>query len=49
MSALQAYISELSEQNEILVQTIEDLEKDSNERVITLENKLINTTEILKV
>ena len=39
----------MSEQNEILVQTIEDLENDSNEKVLSLENKLINTSELLKV
>jgi len=34
-------VSELSEQNEILVQTIEDLENDSNEKVASLDNKLM--------
>eukprot|EP00111_Clytia_hemisphaerica_P005741 TCONS_00016645-protein len=48
LQALQTYVGELSEQNEILVQTIEDLENDSNDRVLTLENKLISTSELLK-
>lgn len=42
-------MSELSEQNEMLVQTIEELENDSNDKIASLENKLVNTELFLKV
>ena len=49
MSTLQSYVTELSEQNEILVQTIEDIESDTHEKVEALETKLANTNKLLKV
>ena len=49
MSTLQSYVTELSEQNEILVQTIEDIESDTHEKVKALENKLASSNKVLKV
>ncbi|CAG5136165.1 unnamed protein product, partial [Candidula unifasciata] len=37
---LQAYVNDLCEQNEVLVQTIDELEREANERVNELEDKL---------
>ena len=37
---MQAYVNDLSEQNEVLVQTVEELEREANERVNILESKL---------
>ncbi|XP_057291270.1 227 kDa spindle- and centromere-associated protein-like [Hydractinia symbiolongicarpus] len=48
LRTLQKYVSELSEQNEMLVQTIEELENDSNDKIASLENKLVNTELFLK-
>ena len=49
MSTLQSYVTELSEQNEILVQTIEEIESDTHEKVDSLENKLASTKKALQV
>lgn len=49
MSTLQSYVMELSEQNEILVQTIEEMESDTGEKVESLETELLNTNKLLKV
>ena len=49
MRILQSYINDLSEQNEVLVQTIEELEKEANSRVAHLEGKLVHSQEIIKV
>eukprot|EP00057_Strongylocentrotus_purpuratus_P016683 XP_011671157.1 PREDICTED: myosin-11-like isoform X3 [Strongylocentrotus purpuratus] len=38
---LQSYVSDLSEQNDILVKTVEELEKEANDRVIILETRLL--------
>ena len=38
---LQSYVGDLSEQNDILVKTVEELEKEANERVIILETRLL--------
>lgn len=46
---LQSYINDLSEQNEVLVQTVEELEKEANDRVALLENKLQKTANSVKV
>uniref|UniRef100_A0A0B7AUF6 Uncharacterized protein n=1 Tax=Arion vulgaris TaxID=1028688 RepID=A0A0B7AUF6_9EUPU len=37
---LQAYVNDLCEQNEVLVQTVEELEREANDRVGDLEEKL---------
>jgi hypothetical protein len=37
---MQAYVNDLSEQNEVLVQTVEELEREANDRVNILESKL---------
>lgn len=42
-------MNELSDQNEILVQTVEELEREANDRVALMENKLQRTTLSLKV
>lgn len=46
---LQAYVNDLSEQNEVLVQTVEELEREANERVEMLESKLQKTSGTHKV
>ena len=49
LQSLQTYVNELSEQNEILVQTVEELEREANERVALMESKLQRTGTSLKV
>ena len=49
MRILQSYVNDLSEQNEVLVQTVEELEKEANERVSLLESKLQKTAGSVKV
>lgn len=46
---LQSYVNDLSEQNEVLVQTVEELEREANERVEMLEAKLQKTSNTHKV
>ena len=46
---LQSYVNDLSEQNEVLVQTVEELEREANERVAILESKLQRTAGSVKV
>ena len=49
MRILQSYVNDLSEQNEVLVQTVEELEKEANERVALLESKLTKSNSSVKV
>ena len=49
IKTLESYVKDLLEQNEVLVQTIDELEKEANSRVIKLESKLNKTTNNLKV
>ena len=42
-------MNELSEQNEILVETVEELEREANERVALVESKLQRSGASLKV
>ena len=49
LQSLQTYVNELSDQNEILVQTVEELEREANERVALVENKLQRTAASLRV
>ena len=49
MRILQSYVNDLSEQNEVLVQTVEELEKEANDRVALLESKLQKTAGSVKV
>lgn len=49
MRVLQSYVNDLSEQNEVLVQTVEELEREANERVELLEAKLQKTSGTHKV
>lgn len=49
MRILQSYVNDLSEQNEVLVQTVEELEKEANERCSLLEAKLNKTNLSCKV
>jgi len=48
LQSLQSYVNELSDQNEILVQTVEELEREANDRVALVESKLQRTTQSLK-
>eukprot|EP00112_Aurelia_sp_Birch-Aquarium-sp1_P004598 Seg1522.2 transcript_id=Seg1522.2/GoldUCD/mRNA.D3Y31 product="Major antigen" protein_id=Seg1522.2/GoldUCD/D3Y31 len=48
LQSLQNYVNELSDQNEILVQTVEELEKEANERVALLESRLQKTNSSLR-
>lgn len=49
LQSLQSFVNELSDQNEILVQTVEELEREANDRVALVESKLQKTTLSLKV
>ncbi|XP_038665581.1 golgin subfamily B member 1-like isoform X3 [Scyliorhinus canicula] len=44
---LQSYVNDLCDQNEVLVQTVEDLEREANEKVINLDTKLRRADQIL--
>ena len=46
---LQSYVNDLSEQNSVLVQTVEELEREANDRVVLLEGKLHRSTNTIKV
>ena len=46
---MQSYVHDLSEQNEVLVQTVEELEREANDRVAILEAKLQKTAGSVKV
>jgi hypothetical protein len=49
IKTLEAYVKDLLEQNDVLVQTIDELEHEANSRVNLLENRLQKTLESLKV
>ena len=49
MKILQSYVNDLSDQNEVLVKTVEELEKEANDRVALLEDKLNKKTLQAKV
>ncbi|XP_067833252.1 early endosome antigen 1-like [Heptranchias perlo] len=44
---LQSYVNDLGDQNEVLVQTIEDLEREANEKVANLDTQLQRADQIL--
>jgi len=46
---LQSYINDLTDQNAVLVKSVEDLEVDANSRVGRLESKLQKASGIIKV
>lgn len=46
---LQSYVNDLSEQNGVLVTTVEELEHEANERVSSLEDKLQKASFSMKV
>ncbi len=46
---LQSYVNDLTEQNEVLVQTAEELERDANDRIAHHEAKCEKTAATLKV
>ena len=46
---LQSYVNDLSEQNEVLVQTVEELEKEANSRVELLDIKVQKSAATVKV
>lgn len=49
LKTLESYVKDLLEQNDVLVQTIDELEKEANNRVTLLENKLQKTSTLAKV
>jgi uncharacterized protein Yka (UPF0111/DUF47 family) len=49
MKTLESYVKDLLEQNDVLVQTIDELEKEANTRVSKLETKLQKATSCFKV
>ena len=49
IKTLESYVKDLLEQNDVLVQTIDELEKEANNRVSKLEAKLQKTTNFFKV
>jgi len=46
---LQSYVSDLTDQNAVLVKTVEDLEVDANDRVARLETRLLKASGVIKV
>ncbi|XP_072896223.1 uncharacterized protein [Hemitrygon akajei] len=44
---LQSYINDLGDQNKILVQTIEELEKEANEKIVNLDTRLQRDDQLL--
>ena len=46
---LQSYINDLTDQNAVLVKSVEDLEVDANSRVGRLESKLQKASGVIKV
>ena len=49
MKTLESYVKDLVEQNDVLVQTIDELEKEANNRVLKLESKIQNANLLSKV
>lgn len=49
IKTLESYVKDLLEQNDVLVQTIDELEKEANNRVTLLENKLQKASSNAKV
>lgn len=49
MKVYESYVRDLGEQNEVLVQTVEQLEKEANDRVVNLEGKLNKAVTTAKV
>lgn len=49
MKTLESFVKDLLEQNDVLVQTIDELEKEANSRVLKLESKLQKSTSCYKV
>jgi hypothetical protein len=49
VKTLESYVKDLLEQNDVLVQTIDELEKEANNRVTKLENRLQKTSNFFKV
>ena len=48
VKTLESYVKDLLEQNDVLVQTIDELEKEANNRVTKLESRLQKTTHYFK-
>ncbi|ELU17652.1 hypothetical protein CAPTEDRAFT_199760 [Capitella teleta] len=48
LNILQSYVNDLTEQNEVLIQTVEELEREANQRVIHVEGKLDRATHTAK-
>jgi hypothetical protein len=49
IKTLESYVKDLLEQNDVLVQTVDELEKEANNRVTLLETKLQKTAVSAKV
>ena len=49
IKTLESYVKDLLEQNDVLIQTIDELEREANSRVSKLENKLSKASNQLKV
>ena len=49
IKTLESYVKDLLEQNDVLVQTVDELEKEANNRVGKLEAKLQKATTYIKV
>jgi hypothetical protein len=49
IKTLESYVKDLLEQNDVLIQTIDELEKEANNRVAKLESKLFKSSNQLKV
>ena len=49
VQVLQDFVRDLRDQNAVLVQTVDELEKEANERVTLVEDKLLKTRSLAKV
>lgn len=49
VSVLQTYVNDLADQNQVLVQTIENLEREANQRVSNFRMKLCTSDGIVDV
>ena len=49
LNVLQSYVNDLGDQNQVLIQSVEELEKEANDKVSSLEKKLSTSDDIITV
>ncbi|XP_062336359.1 BICD family-like cargo adapter 1 [Osmerus eperlanus] len=47
LNVLQSYVNDLGDQNQVLIQTVEELEKEANQKVASLEVKLRTSDDVI--